>query len=162
MRRADSRMQPQYCRLKNIDKRRRRRCLDDDGNVICYSSECRQSRPALVQDFVEVEGWYRYNQVGQSWQNIIYPITVPQCKSANNDANPLIWDRDINAAVNMRRILQAYINSGCRIDSSRSPSNDAHKLRLTTKASSTSLLVKVKSGLQNPTSSLFHLREALV
>ncbi|KAI8391625.1 uncharacterized protein BYT42DRAFT_201974 [Radiomyces spectabilis] len=27
-----------YCRLKNFDKRRRGRCLDDDGNILCYSS----------------------------------------------------------------------------------------------------------------------------
>ncbi|KAI8381028.1 uncharacterized protein BYT42DRAFT_612850 [Radiomyces spectabilis] len=40
-----------------------------------------------------------------------------QCKSANDDSKGLIWNRDINAAVNIRRILQAYINSGCRLDS---------------------------------------------
>ncbi|KAI8377459.1 uncharacterized protein BYT42DRAFT_614143 [Radiomyces spectabilis] len=44
-------------------------------------------------------------------------ILCPHCTSANNDANALIWDRDINAGVNMRRILTAYSNSGYQIGS---------------------------------------------
>ncbi|KAI8374363.1 uncharacterized protein BYT42DRAFT_606292 [Radiomyces spectabilis] len=83
-----------HCRLKNIDKRRRRRCLDDGGNILCYSSECRQQMAA-----------------GRSWKNVIYPIRLcQQCQSANDDTNPQIWNRDINADVKMRWVA---IVMGC-------------------------------------------------
>ncbi|GAA5810883.1 hypothetical protein MFLAVUS_004311 [Mucor flavus] len=49
---------------------------------------------------------------------IIYPLKLcRQCLTGKDTDRNLLWDRDINAALNIRLILEDYINSGYNINS---------------------------------------------
>ncbi|KAI8370734.1 uncharacterized protein BYT42DRAFT_617251 [Radiomyces spectabilis] len=95
-------------RLRGVDRRLRQRCMNDEGNVLGYSSECPARRPA-----------------GRGWQSIVYPVRLcpPFCLSD--------LDRDINAGINIRRILSGTSSQGNDSILERSPCNDltAHLLR---------------------------------
>ncbi|CEG82009.1 hypothetical protein RMATCC62417_16141 [Rhizopus microsporus] len=47
---------------------------------------------------------------------IIYPLKLyRQCLAGNSGGN-LVWNRDVNAALNIRLILVIYVQSGCNIN----------------------------------------------
>ncbi|KAI8384471.1 uncharacterized protein BYT42DRAFT_612169 [Radiomyces spectabilis] len=97
-------------RVREIDKRLRQRCLDENNDI---SSDCGARRPGYL--------------------SIVYPVRMyPHCVSKNDVSKPLAWNRDINAGVNMRRILQAYIESGYPSGSSFDGPT-AHNLRSASK-----------------------------
>ncbi|KAI8381090.1 uncharacterized protein BYT42DRAFT_604125 [Radiomyces spectabilis] len=84
------------------DRRRRRWCLNDEGQVLHHTSACPDSRQVPAND-------YRTN---------VYPIRqCPQCESGQDEPRKLLWNRDVNADRNMRRILEAYMAADCQLDS---------------------------------------------
>ncbi|CAO0801449.1 unnamed protein product [Mucor circinelloides] len=84
-------------RIAGVEKRSRMKCLDEEGNIIHLSSQCPDRR------------LFRQN-------NTIYSLKLcTQCPVNRN--NDLYWQRDINAATNIRSILVEYINSNFNIGS---------------------------------------------
>ncbi|KAI9472335.1 MAG: hypothetical protein EXX96DRAFT_653467 [Benjaminiella poitrasii] len=73
------------------------KCLDDENHILHTTSTC-PDRPLSEQG------------------RTIYPLKLcSQCLVNNN--NPLYWNRDVNAAANIRTILVNYIISKFNIDS---------------------------------------------
>ncbi|ORE15173.1 hypothetical protein BCV71DRAFT_274301, partial [Rhizopus microsporus] len=78
-------------RINSVENRSRRKCLDEEGHIFHWSSRCSESRVV------------RQN-------NIIYPLKLcNQCPVNGN--NDLYWQRDVNAATNIRSVLIEYIRS---------------------------------------------------
>ncbi|CEG63543.1 hypothetical protein RMATCC62417_00670 [Rhizopus microsporus] len=87
-------------RLKE-EKNATLRCLDDNRRVVCRTSECLQREP-------------------NSYPPVIYQLKHCQLCPAANDRD-IVWQRDINAALNIRSILVSYVESNYNI-LSRHPS----------------------------------------
>ncbi|KAG1194896.1 hypothetical protein G6F70_008654 [Rhizopus microsporus] len=87
-------------RLKE-EKNATLRCLDDSKRIVCRTSECSQREPS-------------------SYPPAIYQLKHCQLCSAANDRD-IVWQRDINAALNIRSILVSYVESNYSI-LSRHPS----------------------------------------
>ncbi|CEI90553.1 hypothetical protein RMCBS344292_04875 [Rhizopus microsporus] len=84
-------------RINGVENRPRRKCLDEEGRILHWSSRCPESRVV------------RQN-------NIIYPLKLcNQCPVNGN--NDLYWKRDVNAAANIRSVLIEYIRSNFNIRS---------------------------------------------
>ncbi|CEI93850.1 hypothetical protein RMCBS344292_08076 [Rhizopus microsporus] len=77
------------------------RCLDDNKRVVCRTSECPQREPS-------------------SYPPVIYQLKHCQLCPATNDRD-IVWQRGINAALNIRSILVTYVESNYSI-LSRHPS----------------------------------------
>ncbi|CEI86956.1 hypothetical protein RMCBS344292_01378 [Rhizopus microsporus] len=77
------------------------RCLDDNKRIVCRTSECAQSEPS-------------------SYPPVIYQLKHCHLCPAVNDYD-IVWQRDINAALNIRSILVSYVESNYSI-LSRHPS----------------------------------------
>ncbi|KAG1170380.1 hypothetical protein G6F70_001460 [Rhizopus microsporus] len=77
------------------------RCLDDNKRIVGRTSECSQREPS-------------------SYPPVIYQLKHCQlCPAVNNRG--IVWQRDINAALNIRSILVTYVESNYSI-LSRHPS----------------------------------------
>ncbi|CEG67802.1 hypothetical protein RMATCC62417_04171 [Rhizopus microsporus] len=77
------------------------RCLDDNKRVVCRTSECPQREPS-------------------SYPPVIYQLKHCQLCPATNDRD-IVWQRGINAALNICSILVTYVESNYSI-LSRHPS----------------------------------------
>ncbi|CEI92676.1 hypothetical protein RMCBS344292_06929 [Rhizopus microsporus] len=77
------------------------RCLDDNKRIVGRTSECLQREPS-------------------SYPLVIYQLKHCQLCPATNDCD-IVWQRDINAALNIRSILVTYVESNYSI-LSRHPS----------------------------------------
>ncbi|KAG1228377.1 hypothetical protein G6F67_007862 [Rhizopus microsporus] len=77
------------------------RCLDDNKRIVCRTSERSQREPS-------------------SYPPAIYQLKHCQLCPAANDRD-IVWQRDINAALNIRSILVSYVESNYSI-LSRHPS----------------------------------------
>ncbi|ORE23380.1 hypothetical protein BCV71DRAFT_287444 [Rhizopus microsporus] len=87
-------------RLKE-EKNATLRCLDDNKRIVCRTLECSQREPS-------------------SYLPVIYQLKHCQLCPAANDRD-IVWQRDINAALNIRSILVSYVESNYSI-LSRHPS----------------------------------------
>ncbi|CEI87241.1 hypothetical protein RMCBS344292_01658 [Rhizopus microsporus] len=87
-------------RLKG-EKNATLRCLDDNKRIVCRTSECSQREPS-------------------SYPPVIYQLKHCQLCPAANDRD-IVWQRDVNAALNIRFILVSYVESNYSI-LSRHPS----------------------------------------
>ncbi|KAG1178327.1 hypothetical protein G6F70_006237 [Rhizopus microsporus] len=74
-------------RLKE-EKNATLRCLDDNKRIVCRTLECSQREPS-------------------SYLPVIYQLKHCQLCPAANDRD-IVWQRDINAALNIRSILVSY------------------------------------------------------
>ncbi|KAL4208072.1 hypothetical protein AB4K20DRAFT_1970666 [Rhizopus microsporus] len=84
-------------RINSVENRSRRKCLDEEGHIFHWSSRCPESRVV------------RQN-------NIIYPLKLcNQCPVNGN--NDLYWQRDVNAATNIKSVLIECIRSNFNIRS---------------------------------------------
>ncbi|KAI9260967.1 hypothetical protein EDC94DRAFT_659997 [Helicostylum pulchrum] len=74
------------------------KCFNEENHVLHKTSECPERvRPGRSCD--------------------IYPLKLCRQCQAGNNAGPLYWNRDVNAASNIRQILTAYVEQGFDLES---------------------------------------------
>ncbi|KAI9246660.1 hypothetical protein EDC94DRAFT_386974 [Helicostylum pulchrum] len=74
------------------------KCFNEENHVFHKTSECPERvRPGRRRD--------------------IYPLKLCRQCQAGNNAGPLYWNRDVNAASKIRQILTAYVEQGFDLES---------------------------------------------